>query len=66
MLADYVQQKGIALTAIAEGTGLKYNAVYSTLGSRRRNVKGDELLMICEFIEADPKRFTPKRKEATQ
>jgi lambda repressor-like predicted transcriptional regulator len=59
-LADYLKEKGIAITVVSEGTGLGYNELYRSLGKRDRPIRGDELLIVCAFLEIDPKRFTPQ------
>lgn len=60
-MADFIQEKGISLTSLAENTQITYNALYASLGSRRRPLKADELLIICDFLELDPRRFIVKK-----
>jgi lambda repressor-like predicted transcriptional regulator len=58
-LSKYIKDKGIAITTISEKTNLNYNTLYSSLAGSRK-LRADEFLLICNFIEVDPKKFTPQ------
>ena len=61
-VSRYVKDKGINLTKLAKGTGLSYTALYNSLMNqeRSRDLRDDEFLSICEFLEIDPRQFAPK------
>lgn len=55
-LLERIRYKGIAITVIAERTGIPYMTLYRSLRQkdRKRRLRGHELLDICEFIGVDP------------
>ena len=59
-IGKYVEEKGISISILAEGTNISYNKLYNSLSSKpkkRRKLRGDELIEICEFLEKDPRDF---------
>lgn len=63
-IAKYVKEKGIAITVISEKTGIPYGVLHPCLsGKRKRKLRADEFLAVCNFLEIEPMKF---RWEATQ
>lgn len=57
-VANYIQAKGIAVTGVAEKTGLKYGAIYPSLcPNPTRKLRAYELMVICSFLGVEPERF---------
>lgn len=51
-LADYIKEKGIAITAISSTTKIPYSALWSSLSpSGTRDLRADEFLAVCLFLE---------------
>lgn len=62
-LAAYIKEKGISIKAIADVTELSEGVLYPSLGSGRgRELRADEFLAICVFLEVDPLRFCMAKK----
>lgn len=60
-VAEYVKEKGIAVTGIAEKTGLPYGAIYPSLcPAPTRKLRADEFMRICLFLEVPPEQFWNK------
>ena len=58
LVSQYVSDKGVSISAIADKTNIPYNALYPSLcRNPTRKLRGDELLAICQFLEVDPMRF---------
>ena len=63
-LAEYLNRRGISIAAILKATGLSKQPLYMSLGSGRgRELRADEFLKICAFLEVDPMMFCPKTIE---
>lgn len=62
-LAAYINEKGISIKAISDGTGLSEGILYPSLGKGRgRELRADEYLKVCVFLELDPLRFLQMKK----
>ena len=63
-LADYIRNKGIAISVIARSTGLPYQPLYDSLAnkSRERSLSADEAVLICKFLEKDLMEFAEKKE----
>lgn len=65
-LAAYVRDKSINLSAMARATGISYNALYASLGSktRERPLSVDEAVLVCKFlgVKVDDFADEPKRE----
>ena len=60
-LSNYLSTRGIAIAAIQQGTGLSRQVLYSSLGKNgTRELRADEFLQVCVFVEVDPMKFAPK------
>lgn len=63
-IAEYIKKKGIVLTVISRETGIAYMSLYDSLfnGSKKRQLRGSELIAICEFLEVSPMVFAEKKE----
>ncbi len=58
-VAAYVKNKGISIAKIARDTGIPYSTLYDSLSNsdRGREIRGKELLVVCDFLGVDPRIF---------
>lgn len=58
-VSNYVRDKGINISKMARDTGISYTALYASLcdKSRNRSLRDDEFLIICAFLEINPRVF---------
>ena len=58
-VSDYVKEKGITISQMARKTGIPYSALYDSLlnEERGRELRGRELIAICNFLGVDPMIF---------
>ncbi|MBP3488841.1 MAG: hypothetical protein J6K53_10650 [Roseburia sp.] len=57
-VAAYINKMGISIKAISNNTGLSQGVLYSSLGTgRERELRADEFLAICIFLDKDPMGF---------
>lgn len=58
-LSRYVKDKGINVSKMSRDTGIPYMALYDSLlnDERDREIRGRELLKVCEFLEKNPMDF---------
>lgn len=58
-ISKFIEDKGIALTVVSRRTGISYMALYDSLRnkSKRREIKGKELVKLCKFLGVDPRNF---------
>jgi lambda repressor-like predicted transcriptional regulator len=62
-MAVYVKEKGINLSVMSRSTGIGYNALYASLSKldiSTRELRADEFMLICNFLDVDPKLFNAK------
>ena len=61
-ISKYIRDKGIQISKISEATNLKYCYLYDSLGgsSRERDLRDDELIKVCAFLEKNPMDFADK------
>ena len=62
----YIQDKGINIKNLAEKTGHSYDGFMASVGNlnnRDRDLRDDELLDICEFLQVDPRMFLAKKDD---
>ena len=61
-LSKCIDDKGIALTVVSRRTGISYMALYDSLKnkSKKRDIKGKELVKLCKFLDIDPMEFADK------
>lgn len=58
-VSKYVRDKGINIRAMSRGTNISYEILYASVGDKNRNreLRADEFLAICSFLELDPMSF---------
>lgn len=57
-VAQYVRDKGIAVTSLAEKTGIPYGVVYPSLcANPTRKLRAYEFMQICGFLGVHPEDF---------
>lgn len=61
-VAKYIRNKGIQISKISEATNLEYAPLYDSLGSggRGRDLRDDELIKVCTFLEKNPMDFAER------
>ncbi len=64
-ISEFVREKGFNLSDMSRKTGIPYGALYSSLcnNSRDRDLKADEFLSVCKFLEKDPMDFADSDKK---
>lgn len=62
-ISEFVRSKGFNLSDVSRKTGIPYGALYASLcnEARDRDLKADEFLSLCCFLEKNPMDF--KRTE---
>ncbi|MCM1190547.1 MAG: helix-turn-helix transcriptional regulator [bacterium] len=62
-LAQYARDRAVNLSAMARATGLPYACLYASLGEKGRNrpLSVDEAILVCKFLEVDPRDFAERR-----
>ena len=69
-VAKYVSDKGINIAKLARETKIPYQSLYVSLGerSRGRELRAEEFLKICHFLDMDPLYFwgQGKKKQARE
>lgn len=58
-LAQYAKDKAVNLAAMSRATGISYTCLYASLGEKGRNrpLSVDEAILVCKFLEVDPRKF---------
>lgn len=57
-IGNYIKEKGITITRIAEATGIRYQILARCFDEKNsRELKADELLLVCRFLEINPFNF---------
>ncbi|MEZ3443616.1 MAG: helix-turn-helix transcriptional regulator [Lachnospiraceae bacterium] len=61
-LAQYTKDKAVNLSAMSRATGISYACLYASLGEKGRNrpLSIDEAILVCKFLEVDPRDFADK------
>lgn len=58
-ISNYIKNKGITIARISEKTGISYQVLCNCFDKKRsRELKADELLLVCRFLEVNPYDFT--------
>ncbi len=55
-ISQYIQDKGITIAKISKVTNISYQKLYRSLSSQRE-LRADELLLICSFLNVNPYEF---------
>lgn len=60
VILDRLKHYGTSLLTLAEKTGIKYNAVYASLGNskRERPLRPNEFVAICKYLNLDLTDFS--------
>lgn len=61
----YIQEKGINIVNLASKTGHSYQAITKSIGPKNdngRDLRDDEFLDICMFLDVDPRMFAVKKE----
>lgn len=63
-LAEYAKERAINLSAMARATGIPYSVLYASLGdrNRERSLSIDEAIVICKFLDVDPRDFADESR----
>ena len=63
-ISKCIEDRGIALTVVSRRTGVSYMALYDSLRnkSKKREIKGKELVKLCKFLEVDPRDFAEEMR----
>lgn len=61
-VSNYIKTKGINLAKVSRDTGISYSALYNSLmnDKRPRDLRDDEFLKICVFLDINPNEFAKK------
>ena len=61
-LSQCIDNRGIALTVVSRRTEIPYGALYDSLRnkSKKREIRGMELVKLCKFLDVDPRDFADK------
>lgn len=64
----YMKQRGINLSEASRQTGVSYQALYASLydENSNRDLRSEELISLCMFLEVDPMDFAKKEKEGVR
>lgn len=64
-LGEYIKQKGFNLSEISRKTGITYMSLYNSFlnEKRERDLKVDEFLLLCKFLELDSMAFCPDEQK---
>lgn len=55
-VAEFVKRRGITMSAISQHTGISYDKIRRSF-TANRPLTADELLMVCSYLEVDPRIF---------
>lgn len=67
-ISEFIRNKGFNLSDMSRKTGIPYGALYTSLcnEARDRDLKADEFLNICRFLEKDPMDFMCTEESAEE
>lgn len=62
-VSDYIRKKGINISKMSRDTGIPYTALYDSVmnAERQRDLRDEEFLAVCCFLEVDPRIFADKK-----
>ena len=63
-LSQYIQNKGITVTKISEVTNISYQKLCRSLNTKNRDLRAEEFLLICKFLNVNPYEFMDNNKSA--
>lgn len=61
-IAEYIRSKDINVSAMSRATGIALGTLYQSVSScvmeeKRRQLRDDELIAICKYLEKNPMDF---------
>lgn len=56
-VANFIDRMGINISAISRGTGIPDGVLRRSIVRKERNLRSDEFMAICDFIQRDPFEF---------
>lgn len=59
-IIQYLKENGVLIEKIAFDTGISVKKLDET---SKLNLSAEEFLIICSYLEVDPKKFNEKNKE---
>lgn len=61
----YMKKKGFNLSEVARKTGLDYQSLYTSLYDKKkaRDLRTEELVPLCIFLNIDPRDFAEQNQE---
>lgn len=64
-ISKCIEDRGIALTVVSRRTKIPYMALYDSLRNRskKREIKGRELIKLCRFLDIDPRELIASDEE---
>ncbi len=64
----YIKDKGFDLSEVARKTGIDYQALYVSLydDQRERDLRTEELIPLCIFLDVDPRKFADEPEARVQ
>lgn len=70
-VASYIKEKGINISAMSRATGIKRGKLHASLSEKvseekRRPLRDEELLKVCDFLEVNPMDFAEKLMKKPQ
>lgn len=60
---DFLKKNGINLSGLSRASGVSYKLLYASVRdkNRKRELRVDEFLSICEVLEVDPGTFAKEQ-----
>ena len=62
-VAEYVDKFGIKISSISRGTGVPNGILRRSLSAKERDLRADEFLAVCCFLEKSPFDFYDQQAE---
>lgn len=53
-VSEYIEEKGLNIMNLSRKTGVPYGILQRSVVRRERDLRADEFLKICEFLQIDP------------
>ncbi len=61
-ISQYISEKCIKIAAMAKSTNISEGILRRSLSTKKRDLRADELLQVCTFLEKNPFDFFPGGK----
>lgn len=56
-ISNYIKKIGINISALSRGTGISDDILRRSIVRGKRNLRADEMISICKFLEKEPFDF---------